>query len=138
MLPGATPTQVRDGLLLAIDDPRVDVEVIDAVMPSASAPISVAASIIHARLDRERAGIAVVPFVLSRSTTAGALRAHGVPVYGFTPLVTDRDEQGSMLGPDERVRTRELEDALARLVDITATLATTPGDLGQGADHPTR
>jgi len=133
VLPGASPSDVRDALLLAIADPRVDVEVAEAVPPSASAPVSGATEIIHARLDHERAGIALVPFVLARPTGAGALRAHGVPVYGFTPLAVDRDELSSALGSDERVRVRELEDALSRLVDITSALANTQGAIGREA-----
>jgi acetylornithine deacetylase/succinyl-diaminopimelate desuccinylase-like protein len=123
VLPGTSPDELRDELLLAIDDPRVRVRVLDAAPPSASAATSEVVDAWRERVRRERAGAPVLPFVLSRATLAGPLRARGVPTWGFAPIRVDRLEHDAIGGPEERVRTRELEDALSRAVDVIAHLS---------------
>jgi acetylornithine deacetylase/succinyl-diaminopimelate desuccinylase-like protein len=128
VLPGATPAQVRDEVLLAIDDPRVRVRVVSSVRASVSPPEGPVLDVVRARFQRDGASVPVVPWVSARPTAAAALRARGVAVYGFVPLRIDRAELESAGAAQERVRTREIEDALARTVDIVHALAAREAD----------
>lgn len=123
LLPGDAPAAFRDRLLLAIDDPRVELEVLDMAPASFSAPEGRVLDVIRERMVQERASIPVLSVMTASKTALGWLRARGIAAYGFMPIRVDRDELAALHGADERVRVKELEDALPRLIDVIAALA---------------
>ncbi len=126
LLPGDAPAPFRDRLLLAIDDPRVQLDVLDTSAARASPADGPLLDVVRARLGREKPGAPVLPVLTAAKSQLGLLRARGVAAYGFTPIRVDRYELAAIHGPDERVRVAELEAALPRLVDLVAVLAEGP------------
>lgn len=126
LVPGQAPSAFRDRLLLAIDDPRVTLEVLDAVPASSSPPTGRLLEVLAERLAAERPGAPLLSVMSAKRTELGWLRARGIPAYGFAPLRVDRDELQALHGPNERVRVRELKDALNRVVDLMRALARAP------------
>lgn len=123
LLPGTEPYAFRDQLLLLVDDPRVDLTVLQARRPSSSDPGHPVVHALRARLKAEMPGLVVLPILTRGSTDCSFLRAAGVPCYGLIPVRLEARELDAMHGTDESVRVVELEKGLARLADVTAALA---------------
>lgn len=123
LLPGTEPAAFRDELLRLVDDPRVDVTVVQARAPSSSDPAHPLVAAFAARLKAEMPAMVVLPILTRGSTDCSFLRQAGVPCYGLIPVRLDARELDRMHGTDESARTRELEKGLPRLLDVTAALA---------------
>jgi acetylornithine deacetylase/succinyl-diaminopimelate desuccinylase-like protein len=121
--PGTTLESLRDRLLLAIDDPRVQVRATRARPATRTAPDEQLFALVRARLSQERTDLPLLPHLADEHPPLSGLRAAGVPAFGVSTLRLDREERASIDGPDERVRTRELEAALPRWVDLVVALA---------------
>jgi acetylornithine deacetylase/succinyl-diaminopimelate desuccinylase-like protein len=126
LLPGTSPRSFRDRLLLRVDDPRVQLDVVLAAPPSSTAVGGAGAAALLAALREEQPAAPALPVVLSGPTPLGVLRGLGIPAYGFTGIRVDKAELESVRGADERVRTRELQAALPRLVQAVARLRALP------------
>lgn len=123
LLPGTEPRAFRDRLLLLVDDPRVDLTVLEARAPSASDPAHPLVQALTARLKAEMPGVVVLPILTRGATDCSFLRDAGVPCFGLVPVRLDERELDAMHGADESVRAVELEKGLSRLVDVVAALA---------------
>ncbi len=133
LLPGTDPHAFRDRMLAIVDDPRVDLTVLEAAPASGSAPDSPVVDALRARIKREIPGAAVVATLSKAATDCRFVRKAGVPCYGFIPILITREELDAVHGKDESVRTEELAKALPRLVDVVAALATVAPTTAPGA-----
>jgi acetylornithine deacetylase/succinyl-diaminopimelate desuccinylase-like protein len=125
LLPGTDPAAFRDRVLLAVDDPRVDVIVHQKSGANGSTVAHPAVDIIRARLEGELKGSATTPLLTRGYTDNRAFRIRGIPAYGLQPVRVNGAELASMHGIDERVRVKELEAGLMRWIDIIGALANT-------------
>ena len=123
LLPGTTPEAFRDRLLAIVDDPRVDLTVLGSVTPTSSSPEHPLVAALTARLKAELPGLVVLPILTRGTTDCSFLRAAGTPCFGLVPVRLEGHELDAMHGADERVRARELEKGLSRLVDVVRALA---------------
>lgn len=134
LLPGKSVDGFIAQVAAAIDNPRVEIEVINSRPKAELAAFFARRSAIKpSRLDTalysaiETAaaatwpGITVTPALMIASTDAPAWRERDVPVYGLTPAPTDDDTAARIHGDDERIgiaQLREGEDFAYRVLKI--------------------
>jgi acetylornithine deacetylase/succinyl-diaminopimelate desuccinylase-like protein len=128
LLPGTDPAAFRDRILLAVDDPRVDLVVQQKSAANGSTLAHPALDIIRSRIEGELEGSATTPLLARGYTDNRAFRARGVPAYGLQPVLINADELASIHGIDERVRVKELEAGLPRWIDVIGAIANAPDD----------
>jgi len=131
VLPGHTPEAVRDGVLLAIDDPGTTVTMVGRRLVTATGfgdPLAVA---LQERLQRELPRALVAPWL--RASHAGSAcdvhRQVGVPCLGGVPLALHPTERLLAGTADDAVDTAELARMAARVTDVVERLvpaASTP------------
>ena len=91
-----------------LDDPAVTLEVIHA--PADVTPLPYDTPFYRAIVETVSAFVPsalTVPVILAGGTDARFFRAHGVPAYGFEPMVRTPEEEELMHGDDERIRLSE-------------------------------
>ena len=123
LLPGTDPARFRDALLLAIDDPRVTLTVLQHNPANGSPADDVFLDVVTARVRRTLPGALTLPILTKGATDGRFLRALGVPVYGFVPVRLNTAELSALHGANERVRLTELRAGLSVLVDVTVAMA---------------
>jgi hypothetical protein len=126
VLPGHTPESVRDGVLLAIDDPGTSVTVARRRPGTATGfgdPLAVA---LQDRLSRELPRAVVTPWLrVSRAGSAcDAHRQAGVPCLGGVPLAVHPAERLLAGTTDDAVDTQELARMAGRVTDVVGSLVT--------------
>jgi acetylornithine deacetylase/succinyl-diaminopimelate desuccinylase-like protein len=106
-----------------IDDPQVEIEVIQAPEPAPPSPTN------HPLLLAMRtAAAAVYPDIaVADSMTIGGtdsrfFRRHGVPAYGFFPVLLPKELTGTVHGVDERLPVNDLGKAVRVVYDALRTL----------------
>lgn len=103
LVPGYEHERFIQELRDVIDDPRVEVEVAFASQsPSSSSDTELHAAI-KAVCNEVMPDAAVLPRVTAGFTDSRAFRRHGVPAYGFVPMLLGPEEQGGMHGNNERI-----------------------------------
>lgn len=123
LLPGTDARAFHAEILRTINDPRVALTVLSQVPASGSDADGAVVEVVRARIHRELPAAVVAATLSKGASDCRFLRAAGVPCYGFIPVRITRAELDALHGPDESVRTAELEKGLARLIDIVAALA---------------
>ena len=123
-LPGQSLESVLGRMRQTIDDPLVEVAVVDR---GEDAPASDIASPMFAAIaDAARAlnpELVVVPYLSTGATDSAVLRRRGVQAYGILPFPMPQEDEDRMHGHDERIPlaslvfgTRVIHDAVRRMV----------------------
>ncbi|HLG10894.1 MAG TPA: M20/M25/M40 family metallo-hydrolase [Dehalococcoidia bacterium] len=120
LVPGYEHERFIQELRGVIDDARVEIDVAFA----SQSPSSSADTELHAAIKdvcREvMPEAAVLPRVTAGFTDSRAFRRHGVPAYGFVPMLLGPEEQGGMHGNNERISLLNLRrgvEVLYRVVE---------------------
>jgi acetylornithine deacetylase/succinyl-diaminopimelate desuccinylase-like protein len=120
LVPGYEHERFIQELRGVIDDPRVEVEVAFA----SQSPYSSGDTELHAAIKDVCHAVmpeaAVLPRVTAGFTDSRAFRRHGVPAYGFVPMLLGPEEQGGMHGNNERISLANLRrgvEVLYRVVE---------------------
>jgi acetylornithine deacetylase/succinyl-diaminopimelate desuccinylase-like protein len=103
-----------------IDDDRVEIEVAFASESPPSPSGTELHEAIKAVCHEVMPEAAVVPRVTAGFTDSRAFRRHGVPAYGFVPMLLGPEEQGGMHGNNERISLANLRrgvEVLYRVVE---------------------
>lgn len=123
IFPGVSLETVEELITEAIDDE--DVSIRATFRPSENPPSEINPAIIEAvsfALERDYAGIPVIPYVAPYSTDGAIFRAHGVPTYGVSGQFLVYPEEKRSHGKDEFlpvdsfIRSLHYWDALIRAV----------------------
>ncbi|HEX2778256.1 MAG TPA: M20/M25/M40 family metallo-hydrolase, partial [Gemmatimonadaceae bacterium] len=103
-LPGVSLDVVIARLARAIDDPQVELRIVDR---SEDAPASdFHSEMFRAIVEASRATnpeLAVVPYMSTGATDSARLRQLGIQAFGILPFPMDQDDEDRMHGNDERI-----------------------------------
>jgi acetylornithine deacetylase/succinyl-diaminopimelate desuccinylase-like protein len=91
-----------------IDDPKIEIETVFAAESPWSTSDTELHAAIHAVCNQVMPEAAVLPRVSAGFTDSRTFRRHGVPAYGFVPMLLSSEEQAGMHGNDERVSLQNL------------------------------
>lgn len=123
MLPDDDSATIEEMLRAIINDPEVEITVVEPAKRSPASPIG---PDILGPIERVTAsmwpGVPVVPMMSTGATDAVYLRSAGIPTYGVSGLFEDVDDRREH-GKDERIGVRQYyegEEFLYRLVKILA------------------
>jgi len=114
LLPGSSRAEVLAQMERRIDDPRVQIDVLQDDGDSPPAPIE---GEVWTRLESALAsaypaeGTLIAPMITPGTMDARFFAARGVPTYRLIPFVLDANERGRMHGIDERISIENLEEA---------------------------
>ena len=103
LVPGYEAERFIAELREVIDDPRIEIEVAFASQSPASPADTELHATIEAVCHEVMPEAAVLPRVTAGFTDSRAFRRHGVPAYGFVPMLLGPEEQGGMHGNNERI-----------------------------------
>jgi acetylornithine deacetylase/succinyl-diaminopimelate desuccinylase-like protein len=120
LVPGYEHERFIKELRHVIDDPRVDVEIAFASESPASAVNTELHAAIKDVCHEVMPEAALLPRVTAGFTDSRAFRRHGVPAYGFVPMLLGPEEQGGMHGNNERISLANLRrgvEVLYRVVE---------------------
>jgi acetylornithine deacetylase/succinyl-diaminopimelate desuccinylase-like protein len=131
LLPGREPDSFIARLKQVVQDPRIEVTVLDT--PTA-APVSPTTNPLYTTLSRviqrQASGALVSPMQLTGCTDGRWLRRRGLPTYGLAPIIVDEQELAGIHGPDERLSRANLR--LGTRI-VFETLLALCGDDGLGS-----
>ena len=123
LLPDTKPETFIAQMRKAIDDPDVQIEIIQA--PEAAPPSPTDNRLF---LAMRRAAARVYPdVVVTESMTVGGtdsrfFRRHGVPAYGFFPVLVSKELSATVHGVDERLPVADLGKAVRVIYEALKTL----------------
>ena len=103
LVPGYEAERFISELREVIDDQRVEIEIVFASQSPASKPDTELHAAIKEVCNEVMPDAAVLPRVTAGFTDSRAFRRHGVPAYGFVPMLLGPEEQGGMHGNNERI-----------------------------------
>jgi acetylornithine deacetylase/succinyl-diaminopimelate desuccinylase-like protein len=125
LLPGESREAFRAELEKVIGDPDVTITPLEATFyPPSDVPIDT--PLFHAIeevLHRRYPGVPVMTRMSTGATENSLYRPLGIASYGFTPLVTTREEIDSQHGDDERLRESAFREAVLPLYEVVAAVA---------------
>ena len=122
LLPGETPASFIAKLRSVLDDPALEIEVLEQSTPTGSSAETALMSAIRRVAARRDPGVPVVPTMLTSSTDSAKFRAAGITAYGFEPFKLDDGELDRAHGDDERVSVTNVGFALQFLYDVILEL----------------
>lgn len=127
ILPGGNPKALLDQICLAVDDPNVTVEPLNAEFRQANySPTNTA---LYEAIRKVSAkyfpGTPVVPHITSGYTENQRYRPLGINAYGFNPYTATDEEGNTEHGNDERIRVEEVRRGPRILFDVVAAVAGT-------------
>jgi acetylornithine deacetylase/succinyl-diaminopimelate desuccinylase-like protein len=120
LLPGSEHASFLQELERIVDDPKIEFETVFASESPVSPSESELTTAIRDVCRIVMPDAAVLPRVMTGFTDSRTFRRHGVPSYGFVPMLLGPDEQGGMHGNNERISLRNLRlgvEVLYRLVE---------------------
>jgi len=125
ILPGGNPKALLDQIRLAVDDPNVTVEPLNAEFRQANySPTNTALyEAIRAVSAKYFPGTPVVPHITSGYTENQRYRPLGINAYGFNPYTATDEEGNTEHGNDERIRVEEVRRGPRILFDVVAAVA---------------
>lgn len=114
LLPGSDLDTVLGRLRMAIDDPRVTLEVVHDAGLTDPSPVdgpewSRLEGALAAAYPEERA--LITPTITPSTLDARHFAERGIPTFRFLPFVLDANERGRVHGVDERLSIENLEEA---------------------------
>ncbi len=112
ILPGESPSAVKDKLVEILADPAIKVEFVDEAHPSKPSPLRPEVMNVVESLTREMyPGVVVVP-VMSTGATDGLYMRNGeIPTYGVEGTFGDMDDVRAH-GRDERIGVKQYFEGL--------------------------
>ncbi len=122
VVPGDSSAALRAELTRVIDDPRVQIEMLNDGTPSESPVDDDLMNAIRAAVAPQFPGAVVAPFMSSGGTDSAPFRELGTKAYGFNPLVATEAEMSTMHGIDERIGVERLRQALQIHYETIASL----------------
>jgi acetylornithine deacetylase/succinyl-diaminopimelate desuccinylase-like protein len=122
LLPGETPAGFIATLRRALNDPALDIETLEASMPTGSSADTALMQAIRKVAARRDPGVPVIPTMLTSSTDSAKFRSAGITAYGFEPFKLDDNELERSHGDDERVSVDNLGFALQFLYEVIVEL----------------
>jgi len=122
LLPGETPDGFIAKLRRVLNDPSLDIEVLEGSTPTGSKVETALMQAIRKVAARRDPGVPVIPTMLTSSTDSAKFRPLGIIAYGFEPFKLDDNELNRSHGDDERVSVENLGFALQFLYDVIMEL----------------
>lgn len=122
LLPGETPAGFIATLRKVLNDPSLEIETLEASMPTGSSADTALMQAIRKVAARRDPGVPVIPTMLTSSTDSAKFRSAGITAYGFEPFKLDDNELERSHGDDERVSVENLGFALQFLYEVIMEL----------------
>ncbi|HKR11909.1 MAG TPA: M20/M25/M40 family metallo-hydrolase [Pyrinomonadaceae bacterium] len=122
LLPGETPAGFIATLRRVLDDPGLEIEVLEESTPTGSNTDTALMQAIRKVAARRDPGVPVIPTMLTSSTDSAKFRSVGITAYGFEPFKLDDGELERSHGDDERVSVENLGFALQFLYEVIMEL----------------
>ena len=122
LLPGETPDAFIAKLRHVLNDPSLDIEVLEGSTPTGSNVDTALMQAIRKVAARRDPGVPVIPTMLTSSTDSAKFRPLGITAYGFEPFKLDDNELNRSHGDDERVSVENLGFALQFLYEVIMEL----------------
>jgi acetylornithine deacetylase/succinyl-diaminopimelate desuccinylase-like protein len=112
ILPGVSPSSVRDKLVEVVADPQIKISFVGAATPSKPSPLRPDVMNAVESLTREMfPGVVVVPVMSTGATDGLYLRNGEIPTYGIDGTFGDIDDVRAH-GRDERVGVKQFFEGL--------------------------
>jgi len=118
ILPGVTKDEVVSWVKKTIDEPSIEIDVLEWEQAE---PSSIDTEMYKAIKDvaaEEAPGVPVVPVLVPWFTDSHWFRELGINAYGFEPVEIDRVHMATMHGVDERISVKGIEDGVRRMHKI--------------------
>jgi len=132
LLPGTDSKAFLDRIRDLLGDPRISIDLIQRPEEAPSSASSGEAwDALHRVVARNFKDVFVVPWMTAGATDSRFLREHGVPAYGFVPVVLDRNELARVHGVDERLSVENLDRGIKATYDLTVDLCAARDGGGQ-------
>ena len=126
ILPGHSAEEVRQALIAAIADPKVEVKLADKEVAGPRAQIDPAFLASVERVSaRMYPGVPVVPTMSSGATDSKYYRLEGIPAYGVSGIFSDIDDVRAH-GRDERLGVKQFYEGQEFLWRLIVELAVPP------------
>lgn len=122
LLPGETPEGFIAKLRRVLNDPGLEIEILEGSTPTGSSADTALMHAIRKVAARHDPGVPVIPTMLTSSTDSAKFRAVGITAYGFEPFKLDDNELNRSHGDDERVSVENIGFALQFLYDVIIEL----------------
>jgi acetylornithine deacetylase/succinyl-diaminopimelate desuccinylase-like protein len=122
LLPGETPDGFIAKLRRVLNDPSLEIEVLEGSTPTGSNVETALMQAIRKVAARRDPGVPVIPTLLTSSTDSAKFRPLGITAYGFEPFKLDDNELNRSHGDDERVSVENLGFALQFLYEVIVEL----------------
>lgn len=126
ILPGVTKEEVVEYVKKTIDDPTIDVEVLEWDQAGPSRLDTELFDAIKAVAAEEAPGVPVVPVLVPWFTDSHWFRELGLTAYGFEPVEIDAVHMATMHGVDERIPVKGIEDGVRRMYKILTRVGGAP------------
>jgi acetylornithine deacetylase/succinyl-diaminopimelate desuccinylase-like protein len=112
ILPGTSPAAVVSQLGKVLDDPAIQISLIDEAIPSSPSPLRQdVMSAVETIVSSMFPGVPVVPVMSTGATDALYLRNAGIPTFGVDGMFDDIDDVRAH-GRDERVGVKQFNEHL--------------------------
>ncbi|HYB90894.1 MAG TPA: M20/M25/M40 family metallo-hydrolase [Candidatus Binataceae bacterium] len=132
LLPGTDSNAFLGWVRDLLADSRISIDVIQRPEETAPSPTSGEAwDALTKVVGGDFKDVFVVPWMTAGATDSRFLRQHGVPAYGFVPIVLDRNELARVHGVDERLSVENLDRGIKATYDLTADLCVARNDGGK-------
>lgn len=122
LLPGETPAGFVAALRRVLNDPKLEIEILEGSTPTGSSADTALMQAIRKVAARRDPGVPVIPTMLTSSTDSAKFRSAGITAYGFEPFKLDDGELARSHGDDERVSVENLGFALQFLYEVIMEL----------------
>ena len=122
LLPGETPDGFIAKLRGVLNDPSLEIEVLEGSTPTGSSADTLLMSAIRKVAARRDPGVPVIPTMLTSSTDSAKFRPLGITAYGFEPFKLDDNELSRSHGDDERLSVENVGFALKFLYEVMLEL----------------
>lgn len=126
VVPGDSGAALRAELTRVIDDPRIQIEMLNDGKPSESPIDDELMDAIRRAVTSHFPGAMVAPLMSSGGTDSAQFRQRGIRAYGFNPMVATEAEMATMHGIDERIPIARIREAVQIHYDVITTLARRP------------
>lgn len=122
LLPGETPDDFIAKLRRVLNDPELEIEVLEGSTPTGSEAETALMNAIRNVAARRDPDVPVIPTMLTSSTDSAKFRPLGITAYGFEPFKLDDNELNRSHGDDERVSLENVGFALQFLYEVVVEL----------------
>ncbi|HXW83185.1 MAG TPA: M20/M25/M40 family metallo-hydrolase [Candidatus Binataceae bacterium] len=123
LLPGTDAKAFLKRMREELGDPRVTIEVLQTPSEAPPSPTSGECwNAIKKVVAADFTNAYVVPWMTAGGTDSRVLREHGVPAYGFVPVILDKNELARIHGVDERLSVENLNRGIKATYDLTTEL----------------